>query len=213
MDYHDELERLARGSYPYRRKGGLEEARADLDMPNGANGGDSARVLQYLTDALDKGLIEASHILVNCGLHDIKTDPDTGLLQVPLDLYRENLVRIIERIRLSGKQLVWISTTPVDEERHQRFSRSFHRYEADLAACNRAAASIMREEGIPVIDLHGFTEDLRSNGADPFRDHVHFDQETSRRQAQFIHKWLLSCFSETAMPGNKKAPTPGDNPR
>src|SRR5690606_19411799 len=69
----------------YDRKRGEAEALVDLDKPVGANGGDSSMVLQYLLEQ-DKG-VQYDVLLVNCGLHDMKTNPVTKEKQVPLKQY------------------------------------------------------------------------------------------------------------------------------
>jgi lysophospholipase L1-like esterase len=191
INYHETLTALAEGNYEYTRKGGLAEAEANLDQAVGANGGDSARVLSYLDQALGAGIINAPYLVVNCGLHDIKTESARGSRQVELADYRNNLQALVRRVRLAGKQLIWITTTPVDEARHQRFSNSFHRYEADLAAYNRVAAEIMESARIPVIDLYAFTIDLIQSEGDPFRDHVHFRPDVSERQGAFVNKSII----------------------
>ena len=182
IDYHPLLESLRAQGYAYRRKGGLALARMNLDDVQGANGGDSASVLAHLRDMLAAGL-EASVVVVNCGLHDIKRSPDNGAIQVPLDQYRANVQEIARLIHGAGKRLLWINTTPLDEARHLRCNASFHRREADLSAYNRIAAETMREAGVPFIDLHGFTASLPG---ELYKDHVHFLPEISRAQAGFL---------------------------
>ncbi|MCC5808391.1 MAG: hypothetical protein JJU00_18835 [Opitutales bacterium] len=187
INYHEALEELCKGRYHYTRKGGLESALRDLDSAQGANGGDSARVLAHLRAVIASGADIADTFLVNCGLHDIKTDPKSGEKQVPLPEYRRNLEEIATLVTGVGKRLIWITTTSVDEARHQRHQGSFHRYEADLAAYNTAAAEIMEQRGIDIIDLHAFTAAL---GPNIYRDHVHFIPEVSARQAEFIRASL-----------------------
>jgi len=183
IDYHDALESECRGKYRYSRKGGLELARSDLDHPQGANGGDSLAVLAHLREALQKPGALPDTILINCGLHDIKVDPATSKNQVSLDDYRRNLTEIAGLLKNSGKRLVWITTTPVDEKRHNARSKAFHRYERDLDTYNAAAGDVMAAQGVPVIDLYEFTTKIEGQ---IFRDHVHFLPEVSRCQAGFL---------------------------
>lgn len=129
----------------------------------------------------------ADTFLINCGLHDFKTDPQTGERQVALPEYRRNLESIVSLVTEAGKRLIWITTTPVDEVQHQRHIQSFHRYEADLGDYNRVAREIMEKRGIAILDLHGFTTAL---GGEIYRDHVHFKPEVSVLQAAFIRKSL-----------------------
>ncbi len=186
IDYHEALERECLGRYRYSRKGGLELARKDLDHPQGANGGNSGRVLEHLHQVLQAPAAMADTIVVNSGLHDIKTDPATGKRQVSLEDYRKNLRAMLKLVLQAGKRMVWISTTPVDELRHNSRS-SFHRFENDVARYNAAAAKIMAEQNVLVIDLHAFSSQIK---CDLFRDHVHFKSAVSQQQAEYIKAGL-----------------------
>jgi hypothetical protein len=75
-----------KGIIEYKRKEGEEEALLNLDKPQWANGGDSGMVLSFLKAKADSGGIDADMLLLNCGLHDIKTDPKTGEKQVPIPI-------------------------------------------------------------------------------------------------------------------------------
>lgn len=191
IDYHEALQRECQGRYLYSRKGGLELAREDLDHPQGANGGDSNAVLQHLHEGLQNPAAFPATIIVNCGLHDIKTAPGSNKHQVPLETYRANLTAIINLLNSCGKRLIWITTTPIDEQHHNARS-GFHRHESALATYNAAAREIMDTNGVPVIDLHAFTASLPKPH---FRDHVHFQKEISHRQATHIRSSLDKLIS------------------
>ncbi|HRR06077.1 MAG TPA: SGNH/GDSL hydrolase family protein, partial [Victivallales bacterium] len=96
IHYGPYLEKYLRGFMKYERKTGEAEALLNLDNPQGANGGDSARVLDFLRGMAASGGIDADILLLNCGLHDIKTNPSTGLKQVPIENYKANLREIIK---------------------------------------------------------------------------------------------------------------------
>ena len=94
------------------------------------NGGDSGNVLKHL----DEWVITRTPAVVyfNAGLHDLKTDPKTGARQVGLDQYRKNLAEIVRRLeRETSAALVFATTTPVIDERHQA-NKPFVRREADV---------------------------------------------------------------------------------
>ncbi len=156
----------------------------NLDDPEGANAGDSRRVLHLLDQLSD---IDADWLLLNCGLHDLRTDPDTGAKQVPLDEYRRNLRAIIDRVDGMRPRLVWLRTTPVDEAIHNARQRGFQRFAADVDAYNAAADDVM--QGVPTIDLYTITANL---GPDLYLDHVHFQDAVRRQQAAFIAGWLAA---------------------
>ncbi len=190
IQYGPYLERFLDGRFRYDRKGGESEALRDLDQPVGANGGDSGMVRDYLDGYLDGEFPRTDVLLLNCGLHDIKTDPASGRRQVELPDYEKNLRWIVERIRQSGVRLIWIRTTPVDEQRHNSRQKNFFRYEKDQAAYNAAADRIMAAASVPVIDLEQFT--VRC-GEPLFCDHVHFIEPVREKQAAFIAGYLYAA--------------------
>ena len=179
IDYGPFLEHALKPGIRYSRKEGRYK---DLDVPEGANGGDSSRVLQYLAWLKEKGF-RTDWLAMNCGLHDIRQDPVSLKFQVGIGQYRENLLEIIRTgARLSGL-MVWITTTPVDDETHHKHLKDFVRRNASVAAYNAVAIDIMAAAGVRTIDLYSFTLSL----AGPlYRDHVHFQPEVCRRQGEFV---------------------------
>ena len=188
LHYGPYLERFVAGRYAYTRKTAESEARLHLDNPMGENGGDSSLVLAYLAGLLASDALAADLLLVNCGLHDIKTDPATGRKQVGSDDYRRNLEAIVNLTRRVNVPLVWVRTTPCDERIHNnRPDVAFHRFAADCAAYNAVADRVMGAAEIPCIDLHSFTASL---GADLYCDHIHFHEQIREKQAAYIAGWL-----------------------
>lgn len=183
MYYGPHLERLLQDAFAYARKMG-EEAMTNLDIPTGANGGDSSMVLAYLRALAGSGVFHPDVLLVNCGLHDIKTDPQSGEKQIPLERYRENLEGIVATAMDIGSRLIWVRTTPIIDARHNAIQRRwFHRFSADVDAYNAAADAVMRGLNVPIIDLHGFTERL---GGHLFIDHAHFTERACECQAAYL---------------------------
>ncbi|MEZ4619592.1 MAG: SGNH/GDSL hydrolase family protein [Caldilineaceae bacterium] len=193
IQYGPYLAAALRGVMDYARKEGEEEALLNLDKPQGANGGDSGMVLAYLQAKAVTGGIDADLLLLNCGLHDIKTNPATGKKQVFIDEYAQNLAHIVQIVRPMQPTLVWIRTTPCDETVHNHPGMAFHRFAADGQAYNAVADGIMREHGVPVIDLYTFTRNL---GDDVYCDHVHFHDHIRRQQAAFIAGWLAGFVEQ-----------------
>ncbi len=187
MQYGPYLEQNLAGTMHYARKTGEEEAALDQPAPHNGNGGDSARVLAFLQAKAAAGGIDADVLLLNCGLHDIKTDPDTGSKQVPLAAYRDNLEAIVALVARLDLELIWVRTTPCDERVHNKPGKSFFRFAADAVAYNDAADAIMAAKGVPSIDLHGFTSRL---GDDLYKDHVHFPPAICEKQAAYIAGYL-----------------------
>ena len=193
IQYGPYLETMLAGRIAYERKGSedaeLAKALRNLDMPMGANGGDSSMVLSYLQTRCVESVFKPDLLLLNCGLHDIKRALPAKPLQIPPESYAANLRAIIALLRSRGIAMAWVRTTAVVDVIHNARSREFHRHAADVAEYNRIADGIMAEAGARTIDLFGFTEGL--GGDERFIDHVHFSEVVRRLQAAFIAGHLL----------------------
>lgn len=189
IQYGPYLQRYLSGFMHYDRKGDDSEKNVGLAEPRGANGGDSSMVLRFVEAAEKAGGLGADVLVLNCGLHDIKTDPQTGAKQVPIDQYEENLKKIVASARRMNMKVVWVRTTPVDENVHNKPNSTFHRFAADCAAYNEVADRVMAEAGVPKIDLFAFTNNI---GENLFADHVHFPEPVREKQGAFIAGWLVA---------------------
>ncbi len=118
------------------------------------NGGDSTNVLAHLGDWLGGGGWDVVHF--NCGLHDLKFDPEKDAYQVPLEAYEANVREVVAWLqRETSARLVWATITPVVEEWHNA-CKPFLRHERDVEAYNAAALRVVRAAGVEVDDLHAF---------------------------------------------------------
>jgi hypothetical protein len=176
IHYGPYLQTMLTGIMTYSRK-----TAPDGSLDDRANGGDSSMVLDYLRSLQPDRLFDS--LLINCGLHDIKRAVTTPVLQVPLDRYEANLHQILVETRRLAAITIWVRTTPVIDERHNRLNTTFQRFGADVEAYNAAADRIMEERGITTIDLFTFTRNL---GPDVYSDHVHYTTEVRMQQAAFI---------------------------
>jgi hypothetical protein len=174
---------------------GEAEALNNLDLPMGANAGDSGMVLEFLRGKRARGGIDADLILLNCGLHDIRTDPATGQKKTPLEVYRANLEAIVDEISVLRPRLLWVRTTPCDEKIHNTRIKEFYRFGEDVTTYNFTADTVMKKRGISVIDLHQFTKNLDA-GPSLFSDHIHFPVHIREKQAAFIAGYLLGIYPE-----------------
>jgi lysophospholipase L1-like esterase len=188
VGYGPFLKQYVAGVLAYDRKSGLEEALKDLDLPAGANGGDSRCCLHYLEGWLKRGGLPADYLLLNCGLHDLKWIRETKQYQVTVEEYASNLRKIVGVVRAMQPQLLWVRTTPVNYEWHHR-NKPMDRREEDVDRYNAAADAIMKEAGAPICDLFAFQKNLNA-GMSP--DGVHFDAEAQEQQAAFIAGFLLA---------------------
>jgi len=126
-------------------------------VPNNAN------ATRFGLREIDRWLGEVRWGLIhfNWGLHDLcyrhpdstemgNRDKVNGSVSVPLDEYRANLQRLVERLRRQADRLVWASTTFVPEGEPGR-------HQGDEVTYNRAAAEIMARYDIPTNDLHALS--------------------------------------------------------
>lgn len=70
-----------------------------------------------------------------------------GKLTTPIDVFEDNLRKLVLRMKETGATLVWGSITPIHPDQHCRF-------EADPGRYNAVAAKIMQEHGVIINDLH-----------------------------------------------------------
>jgi hypothetical protein len=182
IHYGPYLQAMLAGVMTYSRK-----TAPDGSLDDRANGGDSALVLDYLQTLQPDRLFDI--LLINCGLHDIKRDVTTHAVQVPLDQYEDNLHEILAQAQRLAARAVWVRTTPVIDERHNRLNTTFHRFEADVEAYNIVADHVMNEHGLTIINLFTFTRNL---GPDVYADHVHFTTGVRAQHAAFIAGHLFA---------------------
>lgn len=176
IHYGPYLQTMLTGVMVYSRK-----TAPDGSLDDRANGGDSSMVLGYLRTLQPDRPFDS--LLINCGLHDIKRDVTTQAVQVPLDRYEANLREILAQAQRLSSGTIWVRTTPVIDERHNRLNTTFQRFESDVEAYNAVADRVMQKHGVATIDLFTFTHQLGSN---VYVDHVHFTDEVRAQQAAFI---------------------------
>ena len=153
------------------------------------NGEDSRKVLENL----DKWVInrEADFVHLNCGLHDLKFHRDKNSHQQPLEIYEENLRKIVRKIgKNCSARLIWAATTPVIDERHNTV-KPFDRYIEDVKAYNQVATAIMTEAGIPIDDLYSViqNDDVEACLGN---DGVHMTERGNELLTDAVCKFLLN---------------------
>jgi polygalacturonase/lysophospholipase L1-like esterase len=202
MHYGPALEQLLAPRFDYdRKRNDGTDGTVNLDDPTGANGGDSRMVLEYLRLRRQRNPIKADVLLLNCGLHDLRTDPITKQKRVPLAEYAANLRAILAEAVNMRLPVVWVRITPVIDDLHNSRSQKFHRFAADVDTYNRVADDIMRASGVPLLDLHTFSLPFLPGG---LIDHVHYDEPTRGHQAAF----LAAGLNELAAAGTFNRVTP-----
>jgi lysophospholipase L1-like esterase len=192
IQYGPYLEKYLRGTVLYERKQDDGRAEINLDIPMGANGGDSRMVLTYVQTKLKDPNFKPDYLLLNCGLHDIKRNPVSNKIQVGEIEYRENLLAIYRLLKSKKIQLIWVRTTPVVDRIHNKTQMEFFRFDSDVQAYNKIADELCRINRIPIIDLYSFTKQL---GDGQYVDHVHYNETTRSLQAAFIAGFIRSCVN------------------
>jgi lysophospholipase L1-like esterase len=159
---------------------------------NEGNAGDSRSLAEHLDEYL-AACPDAAVIHFNCGLHDLKLARDGAGHQVPLAEYRENLGRIVKRLKATRATLIWGRTTPVNEVRHAA-SRPFDRLAADVDAYNAVADEVMTIAGVAINDLHAAVVEA---GADDCLqdDGVHMTDSASAMLAACVAGAIVRAVS------------------
>ena len=189
IQYGPFLKNFIEKKFDYDRKRDNGEAMQDLNKPVGANGGDSRMVVEYLRTLQKDKNFKADILLVNCGLHDIKTDRKTGKKAIELGEYKSNLKELSKLAKKMKLNLVWITSTPVNDEIHNSKNVGFFRYTKDAEEYNKAAKSYFEKEKIPIIDLNVFSQTFP---LEAYSDHVHYKTEYAQLQAAFIAGFLIN---------------------
>lgn len=193
MRYEPLLKEYLKGTAHLESRKDHAIAEEDLDVPKGRNGGDSGMVLKFLKSALKDPRFTPDYLLLNCGLHDIKRSVKTQLsYQVDSASYRSNLEKIYNLLNERNIQLIWVRSTPVIDSVHNKRSKSFKRFSADIERYNAIADDVCRKHNIPNIDLFTFSKSL---GRDAVIDHVHFSKPTSKKQAFYISEKIKTILN------------------
>lgn len=115
------------------------------------NGGDSRRVRENIAAWATVHHPKVVH--VNCGLHDLKKDFETGTPAVPLEEYRDNVTALLSELTKLDATIIWALTTPVNEKWHHE-TKGFDRFEADVVAYNEVAKEICLASDVTINDLY-----------------------------------------------------------
>ncbi len=151
------------------------------------NGGPTIRGIEQIEKWLGDRKWDVIHF--NWGLHDLKMD-DKGRHQVPLEQYKKNLAKLVQRMKGQAKVLIWASTTPVPDGKVRP-----PRKDSDVVAYNKAAAKIMKENGIAINDLYSFVKPQLSKLQRPVN--VHFTPKGSQALASQVAKKIEAALGTT----------------
>jgi len=138
----------------------------------------------------DEWVVEPDYdvIHLNSGLHDIQEaqSPLTGEWGpiVPIEMYRDNLIYIVERIlNKTDSKLIWASTTPVKTGRRRPI-----RNNDNVIAYNKVAAEVMNSYDIPINDLYGLV--MEHGIGNCLSRGLHFNKYGSQVAAEQVIKYI-----------------------
>ena len=190
LHYGPYLNEYLKEDFIIHSKPGRDEALQRIDYPVGGNGGDSSMVLDYLRELSESGGLDLNILVFNCGLHDIKRAvPEENYQIVPED-YEKNLNEIFKLAQKHNLKTVFITTTPVDDERHNTVPPAgIKRYNQDVMHYNTVATAVAKKHGAVIIDLYTFTKRI---SGEKYIDHVHYNEDTRKLQAAYIAGGLLT---------------------
>ena len=141
------------------------------------NGGSSQQVLENLDSVIERS---PDVVHVNAGLHDLRRPFGSTTNQVTLQEYYRNIRTITERLRAEPRaRLIWATTTPLDEEWHNRVHEEigdFRRFAVDVNTYNEGLLDQARILKLEINDLHAVVVNA---GPDKILHHdgVHFTDE------------------------------------
>ena len=160
----------------------LLAGKANVHRP-AENCGETARGLKQLDTWLGDGKWDVIHF--NFGLHDLKyvdakgtyVTPDKGKQVTPLAEYEKNLRELVARLKKTNAKLIWCSTTPVP-------AGAAGRLEGDEIKFNEVAAKVMKDNNIPIDDLHSVA--MPQLAKIQQRKNVHFSEAGSAILAKAV---------------------------
>lgn len=171
---------------------GLLEGKANVHrVPD--NAGPTTHGIQFLEYWLGKEKWDVIHF--NFGLHDLKSIWDDSP-QVSIEDYERNLRRILRRLKQTGAQLIWASTTPVPDDKVDP-----PRTDADVVRYNRAASVVMRENGIPIDDLYAAVRPRLSSLQ--LKSNVHFTREGYDSLARQVSASIMKTIEQVKEPARR----------
>ncbi|MGQ9649533.1 MAG: glycosyl hydrolase family 28 protein [Phycisphaerae bacterium] len=161
---------------------------------NPGNAADTWKGLKELDAWL--GSQKWSVIHFNWGLHDLKHVRDGRLdLTAPrvssLEQYRDNLEKLVLRLKASGARLIWASTTPIPEG-------AAGRIKGQEIEFNAAAREIMDKHGVMVNDLHTWVAPHLTRYQQ--KADVHFTREGSKFLAEKVARRIRNTLQDQEPP-------------
>ena len=129
----------------------LLEGKADVVGPE-----DNCQYSLFTLSSIDRwigALGQPDIVHWNNGIHDCGHNPARSPVQIPIDMYQENLALILKRLTDITSNVIWASSTPVHPERPFRDTEWAWRNE-EIDRYNDVAQELMQSNNIVINDLH-----------------------------------------------------------
>lgn len=128
---------------------------------------------------------------INCGLHDIRYNPGSDRPVNTLSEYESNLSDIFGKLAKAACRVIWATSTPIDEKRHNAAKES-RRYEVDLIAYNEASVRLAMQFGFSINDLYRVVSVPGEHGL-LLPDGVHFNEDGNSLIGSAIAHAIQQC--------------------
>ncbi len=151
-----------------------------------ANGGPTTRGLASIDKWLGEGNWDVIHF--NWGIHDLR-HMDDGKRQVEPAAYEKNLRALVAKLKATGAKLIWASITPIPDP-PLKPERTF----GDETEYNAIAAKVMKENDIPINDLHAWILPRFAELQKP--QDLHYQPEGSEFLADKVAKEIEKVLAE-----------------
>ena len=168
----------------------LLEGKAEVVGP-----ADNCQYSLFTLSSLDRwirALGEPKVVHWNNGIHDAGHNPARSPVQMPLEMYRDNLAFILKRLTALTPRVIWATTTPVHPNRPFRDTAWSWRNE-EIDRYNEVARELMVSNNVPINDLH----QLVWNNVDTFLsgDQLHLTEAGQKACAETVAGCILTCLA------------------
>lgn len=150
--------------------------------------GDNCQYSLFTLSSLDRWIGQLGQpdiVHWNNGLHDAGHNPNRSPVQIPIEMYQDNLRFILQRLKAVTSRVIWATSTPVHPARPFRNTEWSWRNE-EIVAYNRAAQDVMEAQAVPINDLHRLVWEHRDEFLDD--DQLHLSAAGQKACAHAVAK-------------------------
>ena len=147
---------------------------------------DNCQYSLYTLSSLQRWLDELGRpdiVHWNNGIHDAGHNPSRSPVQMPLDMYSNNVAFILQQLLETKARVIWATTTPVHPAR-PFYDDQWTWTNEEIDRYNTAALEIMKRFQVPVNDLHSIV----MSDVDRFlsEDQLHLSEEGRQKCAEAV---------------------------